>query len=131
VFVCICTEGISHRPPTVVAGVSGISPNSNLELDREADVATLPWLLWLSPDTVRLSTGGVRGGEGICSCHPGVNGRDGQKFRVNTSIDREGGRASGTEPGNQGSLRIAFCSRIFTAAADRLRFPTLPRETQV
>jgi hypothetical protein len=37
-------EGSLHRPSTVVAGVNGISPKSNLELARETVVAALAWL---------------------------------------------------------------------------------------
>jgi hypothetical protein len=50
---------ILHRPSTVVAGVNGISPKSNLELARDTVVAALPWLFWLSPEYERLSDGGV------------------------------------------------------------------------
>lgn len=50
------------RPSTVVAGVNGISPNSNFELERETVVAALPRLLWLSPEYERFSGRGSGGG---------------------------------------------------------------------
>lgn len=34
-------EGVLHRPSIVVAGVNGISPNSNFELARDTFVAAL------------------------------------------------------------------------------------------
>ena len=49
-----------HRPSAVVAGVSGISPNSSFELARDTVVAALAWVFWLSPEFDRFSDGGCR-----------------------------------------------------------------------
>lgn len=46
-LICECmvpTEACLHLPSALVTGLSGISPNSSLELDRDTVVAALPWL---------------------------------------------------------------------------------------
>jgi hypothetical protein len=40
-FAAHCARGVLHRPSTVVAGVSGISPKSNFELARDVEVFAL------------------------------------------------------------------------------------------
>lgn len=78
---CMVTaEGCLHLPSALVTGLSGISPNSSLELDRDTVVAALPWLLWLAPEFDRFSGGGVRRCEYILGIVDGVACKSGYRL---------------------------------------------------